>query len=638
MKSIHIGKVWLCMDLKVQAKTAELLRQLMRVKERTSSLVEFEPQKEAFLKMGNIRQAFPRMKPEQQGISSEYLYQFLQELESDVQINPHTIMIVRNGVVILEGAFSPFRLDCWHVGHSLCKSITALAIGMLIEEEKLTLQDRIVKIFEKRVNPIQYLKQKGITVYQLLTMTSGVVFAEPGAVTENDWVKCFLESNVKQDATLQFAYNSMNTYMLSAIVKELTQEGLTEYLKPRLWEPLGIDHVYWEKCPKGIEKGGWGLYLCSEDMAKIGQLFLQKGQWKGTQLVKEEWIDQMCSKKVDTPTEMSEYGYGYQVWMSGRKDSFICNGMLGQNIIVYPDLSMVIVTTSGSNELFPNSRLLKLIQKYFEGEFYPKVSKESFFSYERLLWKQKKLMAIQNEFFSKKVSKDLRKDGMMKKRGGWGNQKKQFLYSVVKMVEYDNEILNLKDRVYEMEDSGIGVLPLFLQVFHNNYSKGIKKITFFQEGEVFGMELLEEDEIYHIPIGFTSPLYNDISINQEVYTIGTVGEFTRDEDENLVLKIEIFFVETTSSRRVKLFFQNDMIITKWDEKPGRELIVKGLDSLRDGNSKASIMNLLVGKAGNEVLMNKLKQVIEPKLVGKLLLTQINNEERKECGLDDTTGL
>lgn len=613
------------MDLKVQAKTAELLRQLMRVKEHTSSYVDFIPQKEEFLESECIKQAFPRVRPEDQGISSEYLYCFLEELGRDSQINPHTIMIVRNGSVILEGAFTPFRLDCWHVGHSLCKSITALAIGMLIEEEQLCLQDRVIKIFEKRVNPIQYLRQKGITIYQLLTMTSGVVFAESGAVTENDWIKCFLESNVKQETTGQFAYNSMNTYMLSAIVKEVTKEGLTEYLRTRLWEPLGIEHVYWEKCPKGIEKGGWGLYLCTEDMAKIGQLFLQQGRWNGKQLVSEEWIQKMCSKQIDTPPEMNEYGYGYQVWMSGRVDSFLCNGMLGQNIMVYPDLSMVIVTTSGSNELFPNSSLVKLIQKYFEGEFCLQSFSDSMFHYEKLLWKQKHLSAIQNEFFSKKLSKDLKKGDMIKKRGGWGGRKKWFPYFSLQKKEPHDEIALLKDRSYEMEDSGIGVLPLFLQVFHNNYSKGIKKISFFQKGTQFVMELFEGEERYAIPIGFTSPLYHDISINEEVYTIGTVGEFTRDEDENMVLKAEIFFIETTSSRRVKLFFQNDMLVTKWDEKPGRELIIKGLDSLRDGNSKTSIMNLLIGKTGNETLMNKLKQVIEPKLVGQLLLKDIGDD-------------
>ena len=136
-----------------------------------------------------------------------------------------------------------------------------------------------------------------------------------------------------------FQYNSLNTYVLSAIVTKRTGETLTEYLTPRLFGPLGITKYYWETCPKGITKGGWGLFLCAEDMAKLGQLYLQRGKWNGQQLVSEYWIEISTARHLKTQNDT--YGYGYQLWMEQRPGSFEYNGMLGQNVIIYPDMDMV---------------------------------------------------------------------------------------------------------------------------------------------------------------------------------------------------------------------------------------------------------------------------------------------------------
>src|SRR5699024_4911566 len=152
-----------------------------------------------------------------------------------------------------------------------------------------------------RLNPVSYRRFRSLTVRHLLTMTSGVDFDEVGAVTEEDWVKCYFESGVRFEPGAEFAYNSMNSYLLSAIVRERTGQGLSQVLRPRVFVPLGFGRVHWETCPRGIEKGGWGLYLCPEDMAKIGQLLLQKGRWNGRQLVSEEFLREMTRKQVDTP-------------------------------------------------------------------------------------------------------------------------------------------------------------------------------------------------------------------------------------------------------------------------------------------------------------------------------------------------
>ena len=176
-------------------------------------------------------------------------------------------------------------MDHWNYTFSMCKSVTSLAIGMLIAEDKLHEDDLLVEYFGKGMSAFDRLRFKNITVKHLLMMSTGVAFNELGSVTVDDWVKGFFTSNIKFDAGSQFEYNSMNTYILACLVNLISGVSLSEYLSTRLWQPLGIKQVYWDKSPKNIEKGGWGLYLSPIDMAKIGQLYLNKGSWNDEQLV-----------------------------------------------------------------------------------------------------------------------------------------------------------------------------------------------------------------------------------------------------------------------------------------------------------------------------------------------------------------
>lgn len=162
-----------------------------------------------------------------------------------------------------------------------------------VSEGKLSLDTKIVDVFRKNVSLFGFIRQKDLTVRHLLTMTSGVSFNETGAISGNDWVKGYLEAFCHHEPGTYFEYNSMNTYMLSAIITEITGETMLDYLKPRLFAPLGITWVFWETCPKGKNKGGWGLFLCVEDMAKLGQLYLDGGKWKGQQVIPEDWYESL---------------------------------------------------------------------------------------------------------------------------------------------------------------------------------------------------------------------------------------------------------------------------------------------------------------------------------------------------------
>lgn len=264
------------------------------------SRVDYFPQKPEFPFDVPYEQAFPRATPESQGISSDLFAALLRELDASRETDMHHFMALRHGKVICECNFAPYPKGFWHITHSMCKSITGMAIGMLVEEGKLKLDENIYDIFSDHINPFSKIFRPTVTVEHLLTMTSGVSFNESGIVSGNDWLGSYLNSSVNGKPGTEFQYNSLNTYVLSAIVTKRTGETLTEYLKPRLFEPLGITRYFWETCPKGITKGGWGLFLCAEDMAKLGQLYLQKGMWNDRQIVSEYWIEVSTARHVKT--------------------------------------------------------------------------------------------------------------------------------------------------------------------------------------------------------------------------------------------------------------------------------------------------------------------------------------------------
>ena len=354
---------------KEQIAVAELITNIILGKTDGASRVDFFPQKPKFPFDQPYEQPFPRATPESQGISSDMLSNLLRDLATSNYTDMHHFMALRNGKVICEANFAPYRSRIWHVTHSMCKSITGMAIGLLVEEGKLSLDENIYNIFQKNLSTLAKIFRPTVTVENLLTMTSGVTFNESGIVSGNDWLTSYLNSSITGNPGENFLYNSLNTYVLSAIITERTGQTLTEYLEPRLFAPLGITRYFWETCPKGITKGGWGLFLCTEDMAKLGQLYLQKGKWNGQQIIPEFWVEVSTAKHKESIE--GTYGYGYQMWMEARPGSFEFNGMLGQNVIVYPDMNMVLVTNAGNNELFQDCVMLNIIRKHFPLDFHP---------------------------------------------------------------------------------------------------------------------------------------------------------------------------------------------------------------------------------------------------------------------------
>ena len=593
---------------KEQMAVFELIWNLINGKTDRSK-VDFTPQKISFPEEIPYEQAFMRAVPETQGISSAMIRDLIEELRSNEGINMHHIMILRNGCVIGETSFAPYRQGMWHITHSMCKSITGMAVGLLVAEGRLELDDRIHDIFAKKNILGGLFRQKNVTVRDLLTMTSGIVYNEAGALSGNEWTKSFLESSVKGTSGTVFDYNSMNTYMLSAIVTEITGETLTEYLTPRLFEPLGLTKFFWETCPKGITKGGWGLFLLPEDAAKLGQLYLQQGKWLDRQIIPAEWVKESTTKQVDTPPEKGGNGYGYQIWMGGRPGSFLFNGMLGQNVIVYPDLQMVIVAHAGSREIFQKSTLMDVIGRYFENDFVPGIGKETVLPEENMNYGR--LLSIEE------AARGVKENLPLIEKGGWNRCciHKKRRQPRQKFVPDDRQWA--AGRVYDMEQKHVGLAPLMLQVLHNNYSEGISRMGFLMDGGRFYLEIQEGEDNHKIEIGFQGARTTAVKLHEEEYLVVAEGKFSTDEENRRVLKIRITFLEEAVSREVKFYFRNEEAEIRWNETPGKDVIMKGLDSFAAMPTDNLIINNLRGMVNPELFYFLIERTIQPIVTGHL---------------------
>ena len=603
---------------KEQIAVAELVLNMILGKT-GGTRVDYFPQKPDFPFDAVYEQAFVRATPESQGISSDLFAALLRELDASKDTEMHHFMALRHGKVICECNFAPYPKGMWHITHSMCKSITGMAIGMLIEEEKLKLDENIYDIFPNHINAFSKIFRPVITVENLLTMTSGVTFNESGIVSGNDWLGSFLNASVNGKPGTEFQYNSLNTYVLSAIVTKRTGETLTEYLTPRLFGPLGITKYYWETCPKGITKGGWGLFLCAEDMAKLGQLYLQRGKWNGQQLVSEYWIEISTARHLKT--QNGTYGYGYQLWMEQRPGSFEYNGMLGQNVIIYPDMDMVLVTNAGNKEMFQDCIMLNIIRKYFPVNYHPAdVLPENPLSYSLLKRLCGELENGENNNRSTSLRGKWKRNVVSRRK----HSDKKYSYRISAAVDRPSDhhsfMRAVSGRTYVMEQQNIGIAPLFVQVFHNNMTDGISEISFTYDAGNFYVSFTEGEVIHKLPVGFGRAADGCVDLHGEHYLVATLGEFARDENDIPVLKLEVTFIEECVKRKAHIFFhEDDKIEIRWNETPGKKMILAGLSSITEELSGNFLYNSLLGDHNitTELLHRLMEQTIEPAVRGYL---------------------
>lgn len=301
----------------------------------------------------------PRTTPEAQGVSSQAILDYLEAIRGSKH-EFHSLMILRHGHVIAEGWWRPYRPDAPQMLYSLSKSFTSTGVGLAAAEGRLKVTDKVTRFFPDDLPQEVSPNLAALTVKDLLTMSVGHGEDSTGTLWGKDnWVKQFLSLPIPNPPGTKFLYNSGATYMLSAIVQKLTGEKLVDYLRPRLFDPLGIEDATWEVCPRGINTGGWGLKLCTEALARFGQLYLQKGLWNGKQVIPAAWVEEATSFKIQQPApdlerakQTSDWhqGYCYQFWRC-RNNAFRGDGAFGQYTIVMPDQDAVIAITSESSNM-----------------------------------------------------------------------------------------------------------------------------------------------------------------------------------------------------------------------------------------------------------------------------------------------
>ena len=300
---------------------------------------------------------------------------YLEAIKADNQ-DIHSIMILKDGQVVKEKWMSEGDPHKPHILNSVSKTFTASAVGFAVAEGKLKVTDKVISFFPDKLPAEVSENLKKLEIRHLLTMTSGhdVEPNRRNMAEGQDWVEYFLAAPFVHEPGTFYLYNSMATYVLSAIVQKVTGEKVIDYLYPRLFRPLGIVGATWQESPQGINTGGWGLYLKTEDLAKMGQLFLQKGEWNGRQLLPVEWIEAASSAQVQSlpagvrrenlkvKPKDSDWlqGYGYQMWRC-RHNAYRADGAAGQYIIVMPDQNAVIAITANLGDMQAE---INLVWKY----------------------------------------------------------------------------------------------------------------------------------------------------------------------------------------------------------------------------------------------------------------------------------
>ena len=293
--------------------------------------------------------------PEAEGISSSAVLDFITAVEQ----HTHPLdavqgfILLRHGNITAEGWWMPYGPQYSHSLYSLSKSFTSTAIGLAVAEGRLTVDDPVVKFFPDDVPSKPSENLKAMRVRHLLSMNTGHKEDTTRHVfrgEDDNWVRVFLSLPIEYQPGDWFVYNTAATYMLSAIITRLTGESVLDYLRPRLFEPLGIENPTWDTDPRGVNLGGTGLHITTEDIARFGQMFLQKGIWEGKRIVPENWIVEATKATSDNSNTQTnpdwKVGYGYQFWRC-RHDAYRGDGAFGQFCIVMPEQDAVLTIISG---------------------------------------------------------------------------------------------------------------------------------------------------------------------------------------------------------------------------------------------------------------------------------------------------
>lgn len=571
-------------------RAVELLGALV-TEDKTPSVIPYYPQKTEILSAEP--RSIQRAIPEAVGISSLRIASMLSELESERRANIHSITVVKGGRIISEASAPGYSAELPHLSHSMSKTLTGMAIGILVSEGRLSLGERVVDIFPEI--PYKDERFSEISVEHLLTMTAGVDFAEAGVVTESEWTAAFFSSSMSFVPGERFAYNSMNSYILSRIVSRRAGMGLGDFLRTRIFAPLGIRSSFIEKSPEGEEKGGFGVYLSAESWARLGMMMAEGGSYRGRRVLPESWVRASVTTRAISPESAGDFNYGYHLWVHREREEFLFNGMLGQNVWICPANDIVVVISAGNNELFQQSPALYIVRKYLAGDLRDTQRRR-----DSLI-----LRAGEKRFFeSRRFARPLPdRRGLL------------YLLGFKEARPYSTAWDPLLGR-YRMRENNCSLLPIFVRCLQNNLRAGIEYIELCREGERLFMIISEGGAVQRIEIGLYSHKETHLEYNREKYIARIMGEATYDVEGKPMFKIEMIFPELPNARMIELYAAGeDAFMMKLSESPNNRIAEPFIESLPVTNPRfAFAKQLLDRRFGGDFLKSKLARLFFPTLL------------------------
>lgn len=559
-------------------------------------VIPYKPQKTRTFLGAEADRYFPRVSPESVGVDSAHVEEFLHTLENGSLTNVNSVMVLKDGKCILEASAPGYSVTMPHTTFSMAKSVTALAIGLLFDEGRISPETPLLDVFPEYAASLRG-KRRSLTVGHLLSMGVKVGFSDFFSVVEEHWLNAYFDELGKDEPGAVFSYNSMTTYVLSAMLTRVSGESLDTYIEKRLFHPMGIRAYTVEKSPEGICKGGFGMYLAPEDMAKLGMLVLERGMFAGRRYLSEEWIDAMTAVHNRPDKSFGDYGYGYQTWVGETHGTVLFNGMLGQDVLVIPKTRTVVVLTAGNRELFQHSEMLGIAERYFvECDFCDKKKKKNRRA-ERALRLAEASFYRERAFVSY-LEKPSRLRGMLLRL----LRKERF--------PLPRAAQTLNGKCFLVSQNNLGLLPLFPSIMQNNFGGGIKSIAFAVNGEKLALTFTEGAGSYTLPVGFYEPCFTAVRINGEAYTVAVSGEFIAGDEP--MLKLTFTFPELASERHFTLYGIPDATRVLVTETPGAALCEPLIAKLEAGAK--GLFGLFMAYLPTETLKARIETSFNPVLL------------------------
>ena len=539
------------------------------------------------------------------GISPAALKAFLVALQQNPNLYTHGVVIAKDGKLLLRAHLGAHDVTLPRYMYSASKTVTAMAVGVLFDRGILSFEEKLIDLFPSYFNPVSRLRFSSLTVEDLLTMRSAVTFGEADAMTDDDWVGCFLSASLSGEIGKSFAYNSLNTYMLSVIVEKKTGMTLDAFVKKTFFAPLGIENTFWESCPKGHTIGGWGLYITPMDLCKMASILID-GTYGGQRYLSEEFVTKMRTPIVQVSRESGAYDYSYHMWVNVKSGVALMNGMFGQNVFLDAKTGITLAVLSGNSEVFQKSETYAITEAFLstvgEGGTWTSDENEAIASLLSALCEQAHALPEppkKRGFFASMLLR-------------WLAPREETAPTETKNDPFSMHTFSAKDDM----GGALGLLPLILQAVRNHYTRGFVCLTVGKEKDgALSITWKEKDTAYTFLVGMDGMSRRTwLTFAETPYLVDAKGTLAENEDGDPVLRMELFFAETPHTRTVKLFaHKNGTYTLLVTEEPGEALIAREATAAKHRVEDTPIIGSFLSKIDDDYLAYSVKRAFSPQI-------------------------